>query len=805
MKALYLIVGLTAIYAAQAQSSWYDSFSDSSLHQNPVWIGDTARFNHTPNGLLQLSDDNSGASTIYTSSQISQSGYWSGWLAMNFNPSTSNYTDIILCESPTAEAYRLRFGGNAQDRIELLHTKPGIETLLAHSATGILSNSTINIAWQVERFRDSAWSVSVNIDSLGWQEIILHPDSIAFASTFFGMQCNYTKTRADKFFFDDIAVTGQAYLDTVSPSVLRYAWHNRSTLSLELSESCYADSAIVLDQFGVEWEMLFSSASEITLNRREPAHNGAFQLFLATIKDLEGNPLNSISVDLVRPNPSCIQITEIMSDASPAVDIESEYIELLNTGLEALNLSGWTLTINQTKIDLPDTTLIAGQYLVLSNGPLEGTINTYRSSLLPNTSGIIELKDDWGETIDRVAYSSHWHSTPWKSEGGWSLEKDLYLETCSEKLKWSSSKSLSGGTPGASNKQEGSQAFSTNEILSIQTKSDSILLLFDRKMSSVQLTLSSDTFYAEPVDFNREMWQFPSPLDGYWNLQAVDCSGAILDSSTIGLLQPSSEIPSVRILEINPNPIGNQPEFVEIVNEGTSAFLIGDIRIGKWNSESGIEELKQLEPRNQLVLPHEVVLVPKFNNESIYTYYPRSNAKSQLNSELPISLNAKDGICLTYKSGQMIDSVEWSNDSYGEVEDKIGKTLTRSEIEDWRVTPARFNYGTPGVISSASEPKTTLKFEHLAFYANDESSNLKVHLPESWSGSKVSIIIRNKNGNALGKWFEKRLITGFETISWNGMLEGKELPTGQYLIEVQKEDKDGYREVHSQGCLLIQK
>ncbi|KAB2813893.1 lamin tail domain-containing protein [Phaeocystidibacter luteus] len=805
MKALYLLVGLTASYAAQAQSSWYDSFSDSSLHQNPQWTGDTAAFSHTSNGVLRLSDSAGGTSSIYTISDISQHGHWSGWLALDFNPSTSNYADIILCESPTGEAYRLRVGGNAQDRIELLHVKPGIETVLSASIPGLLGNTSINLGWSVERHKDSAWVVEVNLDSLGWQTIIQIPDSSVFASAQFGIECHYTKTRADKFYFDDISVVGEPFVDTIPPALIAYEWIDRKSVRLKLSESCYADSGLVVDQFGVNWQLLFTSNREVTLYRDLAADDGTYHINLNTIKDLEGNPIGAHDFELERHPRGSLQVTEIMSDVDPPVEIEREYIELQNRTSGPLNLQGWSIFINQNQIELPDTNLLPNGYLVISDGPLEGAINTNRASFLNRTSGIIKVKDDWAETIDFVQYENSWHSTNWKAGGGWSLEKDVANSSCSEPLKWSSSRSSSGGTPGRANLPEGSRKEILNEIQSIQFHADSLHIIFDLRVETVSLHSNIDTLIGAPIDFNRRTWRFTWPEDGRWELSAEDCLGRELDTSFITIEALDSAVPQVWVTEICPNTMTDRPDFIEIENRGQTAFRLGDLRFGKWDAKTGIEQLYLLEPKNQIVLPNEVIVMAEYHSKSMFAEYPKANTRSVLSSEMPFSPSSSGGVCITTKDGKLIDAVAWSNDDYGDLEEREGKTLTRKSNGKWSISAARYNFGTPGWHEQNTSAESGLKFDNLAFYTNDEIHPLKIHIPEEWSGSRLTITLRNKAGIELGKLHNSMVVIGFETIVWFGVLNGETLPTGQYLIELIVEDKDGYREVYHQGCLLIQK
>ena len=155
-------------------------------------------------------------------------------------------------------------------------------------------------------------------------------------------------------------------------------------------------------------------------------------------------------------------------------DILEEFIELYNTGSEAVNLEGWSLR-RGVRFDFPKATVLAGGYLVVAANPERFTAK-YPSvqpvvagwnGQLSNRGDTVVLEDADGKTVDWVTYADegdwavrqrgqphHQHQGwDWLAEhdgGGRSLE--LINPSLSNKYgqNWASS-FVEAGTPGAAN------------------------------------------------------------------------------------------------------------------------------------------------------------------------------------------------------------------------------------------------------------------------------------------------------------------------------------------------------------------
>jgi phosphatidylserine/phosphatidylglycerophosphate/cardiolipin synthase-like enzyme len=161
---------------------------------------------------------------------------------------------------------------------------------------------------------------------------------------------------------------------------------------------------------------------------------------------------------VVLPMQGAVVINEIMYNPSDALgdDSDYEYIELVNTGSAAVNVSGWSFT-SGTFFTFPvGTSVGAGQYLVVcanvdSMESMYGIGNTVGNfeNRLNNTGETIRLENASSTVIDEVTY---YDTSPWPVEpdgNGPSLELINYHLDNSLAENWAASDSF--GTPGLVN------------------------------------------------------------------------------------------------------------------------------------------------------------------------------------------------------------------------------------------------------------------------------------------------------------------------------------------------------------------
>jgi hypothetical protein len=182
-------------------------------------------------------------------------------------------------------------------------------------------------------------------------------------------------------------------------------------------------------------------------------------------------------------SPYHLRVTEINCDPHPANPVagmdeanveasEFEYVELANTGSHRINLGGVQLARGATFTFPADATLGPGQYvLVVKNrdaflsryGAGANIAGQFESGTLPDTFGLIQLRDAAGRPIQSIAYSTQ---EPWSQRAhgqGSSLEVVDPLGDGSQLSNWQSSHQF-GGSPGGAESSVDPPA-TINEVL----------------------------------------------------------------------------------------------------------------------------------------------------------------------------------------------------------------------------------------------------------------------------------------------------------------------------------------------------
>jgi hypothetical protein len=189
-----------------------------------VWQGDKDRFVILNNQLqLNASGDAAGKSYLSAPSAAIINAEWRFSLQMDFNPTSGNHLKFYLSsDNPVLtdelNGYYLQLGGNQEKQI-LLYRQTGKKTTkLNNSNPKRLDISPLNIELKVTRDDNGNWTVlSKNPDEDDFTEEFSYRDEAAESSAYSGFVCIYTKTNSTKFFFNEIFISGEAYIDTAPP------------------------------------------------------------------------------------------------------------------------------------------------------------------------------------------------------------------------------------------------------------------------------------------------------------------------------------------------------------------------------------------------------------------------------------------------------------------------------------------------------------------------------------------------------------------------------------------------------------
>ncbi len=808
MKFMLIVMGFCLSSYAVAQVSWSDSFADSSLQVNPRWTGDTNRFVHNSSQRLQLYDSDANVTHLRTQSAVSHSGIWEGWLFMDFNPSSSNYCSVTLCSDGAGQQYRLQFGGNTDDRLQLFYEVGGQQSLLFESAPNLLSSPKLE--WRVERFADSIWTFEVNIDSTQWVAIGTCPDTTVFASSLYEWTFHYTKTRSDRFQIDNLSTSGTPFLDTTRPFVVGHNILDKRTIQLFFQESVtvHADSNVE-DSNGGVWTPLQLTSTSVELVRDSPLNSGLHVLDLKAITDPYRNPAMTFTFPFHLAAFRDLMCTEIMYDVQPLVHWDTPYLEFENTSSYDLNLTDWTLLIDEKSYPLQGE-IAPKQRLIISPG-----LSNVPPSLLQipiastaiKSSGRLRIISNWGDTIESIYYNAQMHTVDWKSNGGWSLERND-APTCQAALAWSTSQDPLGGTPGSVNSAISATKEMWQTVKGIEWNTEAVILQLHEAATSV--TEADSTLRLRNVNLDGLSWTIPRGTEGL-DIHIQLCSGQESDTSLMAIAKP--EAPgTLRITEILTDPLFGEPEYVELKNTGTSAVLSSDLRISQWSINGGIERLYELSETPWLIMPNETVLVVSDLQLLPFPTDQRQNLRSVLWAELPFALPNDGGLCLTAPNGEILDAINWSDEQHTHQDsDNGGKSLERAggayDQTLWKTTSVKWGYRTPGFephnipVGNASE--IDVKSARCSPNGDGYEDSFEFVIPEKYEGWNLKLLVLNSQGILLGTPINEEVYDPVVMVRWDGKLNGKPLPTQQYLLHLELWNDQGEKKSWIHGCLIV--
>lgn len=206
MKKLLLLLFWPVLLSAQ----FVDDFSEFN-----EWTGDTNKFELDSLGQLHLlAPTITDKAIIWHKSTAILEGRWSIDLKMEFNPSSSNYTLIHLSSDSLGNGYYVKLGGTT-DEVSLYKKNSNKSTKLIDGTDKLLDTDNIELSLLVDR--DSIGNWALYVQRVTDSEYFLQGqafDNTHLVSQFFGIECVYTSTRSDKFFFDNIDIEGYSFVDT---------------------------------------------------------------------------------------------------------------------------------------------------------------------------------------------------------------------------------------------------------------------------------------------------------------------------------------------------------------------------------------------------------------------------------------------------------------------------------------------------------------------------------------------------------------------------------------------------------------
>lgn len=448
-----------------AYSQFTDDFTDGELLSNPTWIGDLDDF-VVENGRLQLNAAEAGQSNLFTSIDVVDDYEWSVSFTLDFAPSASNQLIIYLwseTENVEENSLALMIGENGSDDALTL-VELSSNTILAEGIATRVASDPVELELLIN-YNDAFLSVQSKTpdEVLFTDEFEVFIGEGILGDGFFGLECRYTASRADEFFFDQIAA-GIRIPDEQAPIILETSFIPDNQFCLTL------DEPIDLDNSNVELDATPIQLTNIALNINQIKFTVAgdvpqeFQLDVSGVFDLSGNELDTtISISPVfTPESGDILINEILFN--PRTD-GVDFVELISTSSRTLDLQNLTIlnTSNDRQVTITNSLVIPPQGIIALTSDPEETIAAYPNAAVPerifnlslpsfnNGDGnvTIQLGD---QLLDEFDYDEDFHNALLDDVDAVSLERISLTAPTNDPSNWSSASQVVGfGTPGNTN------------------------------------------------------------------------------------------------------------------------------------------------------------------------------------------------------------------------------------------------------------------------------------------------------------------------------------------------------------------
>ncbi len=848
-----LLIQVTVFSSVVAQI--YEDFADGDLHSSPEWIGDTSNFTVNSNAQLQLqAPAESGQSFLATKSEIIKDAVWIFYIKLDFNPSSNNYMDIYLVSdknnlSGPLNGYFVRIG-DTQDEVSL-YNQTGEKSdaiKIIDGADDRTDQSAVELMIKVTRDSNNQWELLVDPGLTGVfisEGVVI--DAEHFFSRYFGIYCQYTSTRSDRFYFDDLSISGEAFNDPDPPSVDTIEVKNDSVLHISFNESIQVASAtdpknyLANNGLGnpVSINLINDKTIELVfLTKFEDKTD--YQISISNIQDLFENWMDDYIGNFTYYAPYIVQfgdliVSEIFADPSPQVDLpEYEFLELFNPTDWQLKVSDLYLVVGTDSLPVPEFNIRQGEYLILCQSAAVEQYEHHGHTLrvpnwptLNNRGERVSLYNANGDIVFTVEYEDSWYQSIEKEDGGWSLEMIDTNFPCRGRENWKASEDASGGTPGKENaSKEQLTDLTAPEILEILVLNDRQLRIqlteklppssFQHTQISVEPDMAISSIMHVLPDLDQIRVDFSdsiiSNMEYHLTLGNIaDCAGNN-QASTTGIFILPEEADSLDLLinEVLFNPWPNGVDFVELYNQsGKYVDLIDWMMANKDTTHISME--------HHILKPYQFVVLTE-DYDVLNNHYPGINKDLVLEVERLAPLNDDDGkVILMNNHYEIIDYLEYNEDMHSPfLNDPEGVSLERISFDgatnnpnNWQSAAETSGFATPGEMNSQyyssqinnDEVTVDPKVFDPGNFGTNNFTLIKCRFNQP--GNMANIKILDFTGREVRTIANHQSIGAEEDFKWEGENNnGEEVRMGHYIVYLEVYNSSGQTKIYRKKVVV---
>jgi len=841
---LYFALLALNLFPFTSSAQFQDDFADANWQNR--WQGNVEKFIVNSANELQLMDTSATSpAQLFTSFPMRASTEWTFLVRLNFSPSTANFAKLYLASTTNdfgnTNGYFLKVGGisGSTDALEIYRQDGNASQLILSGTTGTVGGATVLARIKITRDATGNWTLASDYTGgNNFQTEANAQDNTYPVGSFFGLECIYTSTRSDKFFFDDFNINTSQ--DLTPPQLVNVSAISANEIILAFDEALSETEASNISNYSLTPFVPITNATltlpnEVLLEVMPALTNfQTYTLQIQGIKDISGNVLltTNFSFSYVDITPTAnsydIIINEIMADPAPALGLpETEYIELYNRSEQAFDLQNIILASPTKNITLPSYLLLPDTYVLLYK---KGTADFSRISnqialdefiTLTNTGGELFLTTLDEEVIDAVKYSDEWYQDSQKSDGGWSLERINPSVPCDiSGSNWSASENGNGGTPGKPNSVVDAipdETF-TGLVRIFPLDSLNIRLFFQEAIDKTSATMVSnytinglvvksaipETPYFNTVLLQLEMPASPSVLYSLTlSKEYADCQGNNIENGRSGTFA-LPDVVSFNDLVINEvlfNPSSGGVDFVEIYNRSqkilNAADLIIATRVGGNLSDAApiVQDF--------LLFPDDYLVITT-SPEDIVSRYEVTTPNAILRNDLP-SLDDKAGTVVVYRPSDtaelIIDEFAYTSELHNALlDDENGVSLERINpneptqvASNWQSAAAVVGFATPTYLNSQFLEGTATSNSNFAVAVPTISPDgdgfqdfLTIDYQLEEAGFLANVSVFDAAGQLVKTLASSEVLALNGQLKWDGDLEdGTKAQMGIYILFVE--------------------
>ena len=587
-------------------------------------------------------------------------------------------------------------------------------------------------------------------------------------------------------------------------------------------------TVIISPEIAIDNAVLSGSGNQVVLFLQQELEFGiTYEVQTSGLTDCAGNVSEEETLSIfIAPAPAQheVLINEIMADPTPAISLpEAEYIELLNTTGESLDLSDCQLN----DLEFQQGSIIdSAEYILLcapENQELLGefgevfVLEEMSESYITNSGRELLLTCGENVQIDGVEFTEAWYNDAEKDDGGWSLERMNPEEPCREASNWSASESNQGGTPGEQNSIFSSDPDQEPPQLE-RVYPDSTLamhLVFNEVLDSASASsavimtdpdLEIDSVY-RPAGTSNELvvvW-LQEPADDVVYMISIsgvaDCTGnTLLETITADFGIPAeAQEGDVIINEVLFDPRTGGAEFVELYNRTSKIIDLQGWIVG---SDAGEPPgtFPEVSGTPFLLLPNDFALLTD-DPANVNQEYPMGRPDRYLGMESFPSLSNGEGTVVVYNSGEdLVDQLDYTDDMHFPLLDNTdGVSLERisyytptQNLENWTSASEQVGFATPGYENSqhipGGAPQGDFKLVSDVVSPDNDGyeDNLVIQYELDRSGFVGNVTILTERGSPVRELYNNYLLGKEGELIWNGLTdEGEKAPIGVYAIFIE--------------------